>query len=144
DAVSVAVASMPITRGDLTYTEEGNATPSAKTVDGAIDDWMAQGTRIGGTDVYEVGEHVYTDCLFDAYGADDGDDARRWAALSLLGEASSRTERVDALQQAGGDQLDVPPPGGTTSDHYGDAANREDGTDLTEVRWAADDANLFF
>ena len=71
-------------------------------------------------------------------------DARRLAVLSLLGQINSRTERVDALQQAAGDQLGVPQPAGTSSDHYGDATNREDGLDLTEVRWAANESNLFF
>lgn len=138
------VASLPVRRGDLRVADAADATPSVKTVDGAIDDWMAQGTRIGGTSLHEFGEHVYSDFLLDAFGADDGDDARRWAALSLAGEVSSRTERVDALQQAGGDQLDVPQPAGTRSDHYGDATRREDGTDLTEVRWSADASDLFF
>lgn len=144
DLASVPVLSRPVPRGDLAYTEAAAATPSTKTADGELDDWMAQGTRIGGTDVYEFGEHVYSDFLFDSFGADDGDDARRWATLALLGEASSRTERIDALQQATGDQLGVPAPAGTTADHYGDAVGRDDGTDLTEVRWAADDSDLFF
>jgi hypothetical protein len=144
DVASVPVLSRPIPRGDLVYAEADPVPPASKQVDGQLDDWMAQGTRIGGTDLYEFGEHVYTDFLFDSFGADSGDDAQRWAALALAGEATSRTERIDALQQAGGDQLDVPAPAGTTSDHYGDAVNREDGTDLTEVRWAADDADLYF
>ncbi|MGH8481567.1 MAG: hypothetical protein ACRES8_03815, partial [Nevskiaceae bacterium] len=139
----VGVASRMIARGDLQYAEAGAVPPSAKGVDGAIDDWMAQGTRFGGTDIHEFGEHVYTDFVFDAFGADDGDDARRLAALAALGDFSDRTGRIDALQQAGGDQLDVPPPAGSTADHYGDAANREDGTDLTELRWGADRSDLF-
>jgi glycerophosphoryl diester phosphodiesterase len=144
DMASIPVLSRPVPRGDLVYVEQPAATPAERTVDGALDDWMAQGTRIGGTDLYEYGEHVYSDFLFDSFGADDGDDARRWAALALLGQATSRSERVDALQQAGGDQLGVPPPAGTTADHYGDAVGRDDGTDLTEVRWAADESDLYF
>src|SRR5437764_844538 len=81
------------------------ATPSTKTVDGSIGDWMGAATRFGGTDIYQYGEHVYTDYLFDAFGADDGDDARRLAALALTGDVSDRLGRLDALQQAAGDQL---------------------------------------
>ena len=138
------VASEAVARGDLVYAAAPDATPSAKTVDGDVADWMGQATRIGGTDVLEFGEHIYSDFLFDAFGADDGDDARRYAALAVLGQINTRAERLDALQQAGGDQLDVPQPAGAAADHYGDAASREDGTDLTEVRWAADAGDLHF
>lgn len=140
----VAVASEAIPRGDLVYTESAATPPSLKTVDGDIADWMGAATRFGGTDIFEFGEHIYSDHLFDAFGADDGDDARRLTALAVLGQVNSRTGRVDALQQAAGDQLDVPQPAGSTADHYGDSANRDDGTDLTEVRWAADGDNLYF
>lgn len=138
------VASEAVARGDLVYAAAADAPPSAKTVDGDPADWMGQATRIGGTDVLEFGEHIYSDFLFDAFGADDGDDARRYAALAVLGQVNTRTERIDALQQAGGDQLGVPQPAGSAADHYGDAASREDGTDLTEVRWAADADDLYF
>lgn len=141
----IAAVSLPLVRGDLVYAEAPPVTPSAKTVDGLIDDWMAAGTRFGGTDLHEFGEHIYTDFLFDSFGADDGDDARRWATLALLGEASSRAERIDALQQALNDQLGLPAPAGTSGgDRYGDTVNRNDGTDLTEVRWAAAGDDLYF
>jgi cephalosporin-C deacetylase-like acetyl esterase len=143
----VVVASESLPRGDLDLSE-GPAPLAAvadagKQVDGDSSDWTGEATRLGGTALYSAGEHVYTDFLFDAFGADDGDDARRLAVLGLLGQLNSRTERVDALQQAGGDQLDVPQPAGTRADHYGDATNREDGTDLTELRWAADVDSLY-
>jgi len=140
----LVVASKMIERGQLEYAEEPSVAPSTKTVDGDISDWMGQSPRIGGSDLFQYGEHIYTDYLFDAYGADDGDDARRLAVLALGGDVSDRTGRLDALQQAGGDQLGVPQPIGSRADHYGDATDREDGTDLTEVRWGADASNLFF
>ena len=141
---AVDVLSQPLARGDLRYTDAADASPSVKTVDGNVDDWMGEATRIGGTDLYEFGESIYSDFLFDAYGADNGEDARRLAVLGLLGDVSNRTERLDALQQAAGDQLDVPQPAGSKADHYGDSTDREDGTDLTEVRWAADGEQLYF
>jgi S-formylglutathione hydrolase FrmB len=139
----LAVLSEQVARGALVYTEAGTLTPAAKTIDGNPADWQGQSARIGGSQILQAGEHIYTDYLFDAFGADDGDDARRMAALLLLGQVNNRTERVDALQQAAGDQLDVPQPAGSRADHYGDATNREDGLDLTELRWAADADNLF-
>jgi poly(3-hydroxybutyrate) depolymerase len=139
----VVVLSEVVPRGDLVYGAASPVTPSSKTIDGNPADWAGQATRIGGTEVIHSGEHIYTDYLFDAFGADAGEDARRLAALALAGQISSRTERVDALQTAAGDQLGVPQPAGTRSDHYGDATNREDGLDLTEVRWGADADRLF-
>ncbi len=139
----LVLLSEPVARGSLLYTEAATLTPSAKTIDGNPADWQGQSPRIGGSQILQAGEHIYTDYLFDAFGADDGEDARRMSALLLLGQINNRTERVDALQQAAGDQLGVPQPAGSRADHYGDATSREDGLDLTEVRWAADADHLF-
>jgi predicted alpha-1,2-mannosidase/putative CocE/NonD family hydrolase len=139
----VPVLSESVRRGDLVYSDAPAGALSAKVIDGNIGDWTGTPTRIGGTDLYSAGEHIYTDFLFDAYGGDSGDDARRLALLGLLGQVNTRTERVDALQQAGNDQLDVIPPGGSPDgDHYGDL-DRRSGTDLSEVRWAADGTRLY-
>src|SRR5688500_2637196 len=51
--------------------------PTSKTVDGLTADWRGTATGFGGTMTISRGELVYTDHLFDAYGADDGQDAER-------------------------------------------------------------------
>lgn len=144
DTVSTPVLSESVRRGHLIAAPAAAINPTVKTVDGNIADWAGVSPRIAGNESYHSGEHIYTDFLFDSFGADDGDDARRYAALTLLGRLNDRSERVDALQQAGGDQLGVPQPAGASADHYGDLTDREDGTDLTEVRWSADASNLYF
>jgi dienelactone hydrolase len=134
------VASEPIARGALVTAPAPDRTPTSKAVDGDIGDWVGEPSRIGGTARFDAGEHIYSDFLFDAYGADDGGDAERLAVLGPLAEAESRTARIDQLFQAAGSQFGAPRPFGA-SEHYGDAT-RIDDADLSEVRWAAQDGDL--
>ena len=129
------VLSEPLQRGALVVRNASPTTPTAKTADGAAGDWTGTPSRLAGTARLDAGEHIYTDYLFDDFGADDGDDAQRLALLGPLGEAESRTARVDQLFQAAGDQFDAPRPVGAP-DHYGDG-ERTETADLREVRWAA-------
>ena len=128
--------SEPLQRADLIRQDARNRTPSAKVLDGQVGDWIGQSSHIAGTSRLDAGEHIYTDYLFDDFGADDGDDAERLAILGPLAEAESRTSRIDQLFQAAGDQFDAPRPFGAP-DHYGDGEST-DTTDIREVRWAAD------
>lgn len=134
--------SLPVPRGSLITQAHAPRTPSAKTVDGRIEDWIGEPSRIGGAARWDAGEHIYTDYLFDAYGADDGADAQRLSRLDPLADAEPRTFRLDQLAQAAGDQFDAPPPAGAL-DHYGDATTLDAQADLTEVRWAADAARVY-
>jgi hypothetical protein len=138
----IILASNQTPRGDLANTPAAPGTPSAKTVDGNPDDWQGLPTRIGGTVRLDRGEHIYTDYLFDAYGADDGTDAQRLEVLDPLAEFLQRTFRFDQLFQAAGDQFGAPPPIGAL-DHYGDATALDDEADLYELRWAADGDNVY-
>jgi hypothetical protein len=117
-----------VLRGDLVIEDEHLEA-------GASDAWVGEASRIGGTAHYHRGEHIYNDYVFDAWGADDGDDARRLAVSLLLGRAVERTERLDQLFQAVGSQFGLPRPIGA-EEHYGDRFALDDGTDLLEVRWA--------
>ena len=134
------VLAEPLERGDLVAKKSSSRTPSVKTVDGAVNDWVGAGSGISGTARLDAGEHIYTDYLFDDFGADDGDDAQRLSVLGPLAEAESRTARADQLFQAAGDQFDAPRPLGAP-DHYGDL-ERANTADLREVRWSADADSL--
>lgn len=131
----VPVLSQTLQRAEIVTTPAGDRAPAAKTVDGRVGDWVGVPTLLGGTSRYDRGEHVYSDYLFDDFGADDGEDAQRLAALGNAYDAEERTRRLDQLFQAAGDQFDAPRPVGTP-DHYGDGERGQ--ADLREVRWAAD------
>lgn len=105
--------------------------------------WKGESSRIGGSSRYSHGEHVYQDYLYDAWGADDGTDARRLAATLLAGSVNDRVERLDVLAQAAGAQFGAPGPVGV-EEHYGDVGKLPSGADISEVRWAdaGDDLRL--
>jgi poly(3-hydroxybutyrate) depolymerase len=151
-AVPDAVPELPVLsaesrRGGFVADQSQAVEPTRKVVDGQIDDWAGDSTRLGGTAIYSRGEYVYQDYLFDDHGADDGQDAERLAIADPLAEAEPRTYRVDALAQAAGSEFGAPGPGSVSAEeHYGNAAypsgvGRE--ADLVEVRVAADDRDLF-
>ena len=133
---ALPVLSRPLQRGAVIATAAAPVQPQAKTVDGDPADWLSASSLFGGSQHFAGGEHVYTDYLFDALGADDGDDARRLSLLGPVVELNDRALRVDQLEQAVGDQLGVPRPVGA-QDSYGDG-RLNDGTDLHTVRWAVD------
>jgi hypothetical protein len=58
--------------------------PTPKTVDGSAADWTGEAPGFSGLSSYSAGEYVYADYLFDAFGADDGDDAERVARNDAL------------------------------------------------------------
>jgi S-formylglutathione hydrolase FrmB len=125
-------------RGSGTLTALDPVAPTAKTLDGRVDDWTGTGPGFAGTVVRSHGELVYTDHLFDAYGADDGRDAERLEALGPVSEAVPETYRIEALLQndpAGQFGVDTPPELQYRT-NYGDL-EREDRADLSEVRVAA-------
>jgi hypothetical protein len=138
----IVLASLPTPRGALITQAQPARAPSAKTVDGDPSDWIGAPTRLGGTARLDAGEYIYSDYLFDAWGADDGGDAQRLALLDPLAEVEPRTFRFDQLFQAAGDQFGAPQPVGTP-DHYGDATGLGDEADLYDLRWAADADTVF-
>lgn len=133
--------SRPLDRGVMNVVEAAPLQPSEKVVDGDLSDWQSQSSGIGGSAQFHAGEHIYTDYIFDAYGADDGDDARRLALLGPVIEFNDRARRIDQLEQAVGDQLGVPDPIGA-QDRYGDRG-LADGNDLHSLRWAAQGNRLY-
>jgi poly(3-hydroxybutyrate) depolymerase len=126
----------------MTFADGDPIEPVAKTIDGAITDWVGRSPMYGGTIVYSGGELVYQDHLFDAYGPDDGRDASRLAKTDPIEEVFPDAYRLDALSQAdpSGELIpsEVPVPEEIHyDDTYGDAASGlQSAADLLEVRLA--------
>lgn len=107
-------------------------------VDGERKDWKGSLPGFGGASLYSSGELVHQDHLFDAYGADEGQDAQRAAFHDSLMPAVPQIYRVDgtALQYAPG-ELGVPTgPFLSRTEHGG--LPRQDEADLSEVRLGTD------
>jgi len=131
-------------RGGLALIRESAVPPAQHSArDASIEDWQGRPARLGGLATYDRGEHIYSDFLYDAWGADDGADVQRYGINEGLQQAYSRVERIDQLFQALGDQFGAPAPVGAAS-HYGDATDIRGPHDLTELRWAAAEQGLAF
>ena len=133
-------------RGTVVVTGTTRQPRSEKVVDGAVSDWIGTPSRLGGSTVRSAGELIYSDYLFDAYGADDGGDAQRLAVIDPLHEGVPETYRLDPIFQLdlpGELGIDTPEDSPTKAEEqYGDAG-RVDAADLLELRLAADGGNLF-
>lgn len=155
--VAVAMADEPLlpeapvlhgelARGELVFSGRTTGTATAKVIDGDPSDWTGIASGYGGTTVRSNGELIYTDHVFDAYGADDGGDAERLATLDPLAEEVPDTYRLDPLYQvdpagelgAPTDELPLP----KADEAYGDLPH-VDAADLVEVRLAADATTLY-
>jgi len=152
NGIEPAVLSAPVPRGDVMAAgPPRHVAPRPKVVDGRIDDWVGQPTRLAGTAVVDAGEYVYQDHLFDDHGADDGKDAERLGVLGPLMGMEPRATRLDMLAQALGEEFgldSVDPTGGVLAakDAYGDAlypAGAAGHADLLEVRVAADAEQVY-
>ena len=113
---------------------------SAKTVDGDPSDWAGVPTNYGGNLTVSAGELVYTDHIFDSFGADDGKDIERDRTLDPMIEQVPETYRIEALYHANlADEVgagDYMPEQLAAADHYGDLP-RIDEADIAEVRVGA-------
>src|SRR5687767_5925890 len=153
----VLAAAAPAAAQDVTFpiigteTKRGSGTtvalpeqaPSPKALDGAFADWSGEGTGFGGTLIRSHGELLYTDHLFDAYGADDGRDAERLETFGPAHDNVPETYRLEALaQQDPAGQFGVPLPDQFRySTNYGDL-DHQDAADLSELRLTADAGSL--
>ena len=132
------VLSAAVPPGSGTLEELAATAPTEKIVDGDISDWTGSASRYGGTSVVSAGEFIYQDHIFDAYGADDGRDARRYANTDQAEDVIPQAYRIDALAQADlRGELGAPIPDQFAyDDSVGDAASHQDNADLEEVRLA--------
>ena len=136
----VPVLSGDVKRGVAVVAAVDPVTPTPKTVDGSIGDWVGDNPRFAGFATYSEGELIYQDYLFDAYGADDGEDYERplhAEAQTVAGE----TYRAEALQRKDvPGEFGAPNPAPAEMNHgdYADPAAH----DLQELRFAADGSAL--
>jgi hypothetical protein len=110
-----------------------------RTVDGRFGDWTGSLPGFGGALIYSRGELVYEDHIFDAYGADNGQDAQRLAVEQPLQDAVPETYRVDPALEYVPEEFGIPLGPFTYSTHYGDLEH-QDAADLSEVRLGTDAA----
>ncbi|HWG93346.1 MAG TPA: prolyl oligopeptidase family serine peptidase [Mycobacteriales bacterium] len=124
--------------------------PTRKTVDGDASDWTGDAPLTSGFTAYSRGELVHSDFLFDAFGADDGDDADRVARNDALEEALPGAYRLEPTYQYDiGGELGAPTDelGIAGERQYGDALDADGrghvaAADLRELRVAADRRTL--
>src|SRR4051812_9031475 len=113
--------------------------PAAKTVDGRVGDWTGTPAGFSGPIVRSRGELIYTDHLFDAYGADDGHDAEYLQQTKPVTDTVPEAYRLGAiLQNDPAGEFGVPAPDQVRyHTNYGDLP-MQDRLDLSEVRVSAD------
>jgi dienelactone hydrolase len=134
----LAVLHEASTRGTAVITALPARRAQVKTIDGLTSDWKGVPTGFGGTVTRSRGELIYTDHLFDAYGADDGQDAERLARLEAVSGPVPETYRIepvftsDLAGELGLPEVEVL----AADDRYGNA-DRVDVADLLEVRVGA-------
>ncbi|MCW2992090.1 MAG: hypothetical protein JWM73_2684, partial [Solirubrobacterales bacterium] len=107
-------------------------------LDGDASDWEGTLPGFGGASAYSAGELVYEDHLFDAYGADEGQDADRAALYDQGVSFLPELYRIDStvLQYAPG-ELGVP-TGPFISRTQTGGLDHQDEADLSEVRLGTD------
>jgi pimeloyl-ACP methyl ester carboxylesterase len=136
-AANIPVLTPQVAAGGGTTVQLRAAFDTRRTVDGNPSDWHGYLPGFGGAMDYSRGELVYEDHIFDAYGADNGQDAQRLAVQDPLAEAVPETYRVDpALEYLPG-EFGIPTGPFTFDVHYGDVP-RVDQADLSEVRLGTD------
>jgi pimeloyl-ACP methyl ester carboxylesterase len=142
--VDPPVLGSEVPRGSWTLGAADPIAPAARSVDGDVVDWVGEAPGYAGTVVHSAGELIYTDHLFDAYGADDGTDTQRRERLGALEGAVPEAYRLEATINANlPGQVGVPPPPVIGTDaHYGNLGF-DATTDLVELRLAADADRLW-
>src|SRR3954447_17025907 len=106
-------------------------------VDGDPADWGGTLPGFGGALDYSHGELVYQDHIFDAYGADNGQDAQRMAVEDPVEQAVPETYRIDPALQYVPQEFGIPTGPFTFDTHYGDLEH-VDQADLDQLRLGTD------
>ena len=97
-------------------------------VDGDRSDWDGQLPGFGGVLMYSHGELVYEDHIFDAYGADNGQDRDRIGRAGPAHRGGSRdSTALDPASSTCPGSSACPPARSTYAMHYGDVAARRRG-----------------
>src|SRR3954447_26085296 len=136
-AANVPVLTADVPAGGGATAPLAAASDPARAVDGNFSDWTGRLPGFGGAMDYSRGELVYQDHIFDAYGADNGQDAARFQAEDPLQAAVPEAYRIDpALEYAPG-EFGVPMGPFTFNTNYGDLPH-QDQADLSQVRLGTD------
>lgn len=136
DGVTLPVARAEVARGQAIVEQLPRRKAPERTIDGATSDWRGQLPEFGGTLLHSRGELVYQDHIFDAYGADNGQDRDRLAVQDPLVAALPEAYRVEpALQYLPG-EFGIPTGPLTFATNYGDL-DHQDQADLSELRIGA-------
>ena len=98
--VDPPVLGSEVPRGTWTVAPTESQAPVERTVDGELDDWVGESPGYAGTVVHSAGELIYTDHLFDAYGADDGTDTERRERLGEVEGIVPEAYRIEATINA--------------------------------------------
>src|SRR3954471_12811418 len=106
-------------------------------VDGQAGDWGGTTPGFGGALMYSHGELVYQDHVFDAYGADNDQDAQRMAVEDPAQEAVPEIYRIDPALQYVPQEFGIPTGPFTFDTHYGDLEH-VDQADLDQLRLGTD------
>src|SRR4051794_20814938 len=141
-AANYPVLTADIPPGAGTVTSLAPARDPARAVDGHVGDWTGRLPGFGGALAYSRGELVYEDHIFDAYGADNGQDAQRLAVEQPLQNAVPETYRVDPALEYVPEEFGIPTGPFTYSTHYGDLEH-QDQADLSQVRLGTDGGALW-
>lgn len=104
-------------------------------IDGRTSDWTGRLPGFGGAIADSHGELVYEDHIFDAYGADNGQDAQRLSVLDPATAAVPEFYRLDPAYQYVPGEFGIPTGPLVTETHYGDQPHQDE-ADLSEVRLA--------
>jgi pimeloyl-ACP methyl ester carboxylesterase len=136
-AANIPILTADIPAGGGVTTRLGAARDPGRTVDGRFGDWTGRLPGFGGALMYSRGELVYEDHIFDAYGADNGQDAQRLAVEQPLQDAVPETYRVDPALEYVPEEFGIPTGPFTYSTHYGDLEH-QDQADLSQVRLGTD------
>src|SRR3954453_1313128 len=139
-AATPPVLRTEVPAGHGTTVDQAPAHDPARRVDGRTGDWTGTLPGFGGASIYAHGELVYQDHVFDAYGADNGQDAQRMSVQDPLDAAVPEAYRVDPALQYVPQEFGVPTGPFTFDVHYGDVPHA-DQADLSELRVGTSAAN---
>jgi hypothetical protein len=135
--VTAPVLRTEVAKGTGTLVAERPSRAGARKADGRRDDWRGRLPGFGGVLLHSRGELVYEDHIWDAYGADSGQDAQRLAVQDPLNEAAPETYRADPALQYVPAEFGVPTGPLAYATNYGDLP-LQDAADLSELRLGTD------
>src|SRR6476619_5060227 len=124
--VSLPVLRSAVPTGGAQAVARAPRSDGPRNVDGDASDWGGALPGFGGARLYSHGELVYQDHLFDAYGADDGQDTARLAIMDQGTSLLPELYRVDAtaVQYAPG-ELGVPTGPVRSTTTHGDLPHQD-------------------